>query len=52
MIREMTSEDIKYIYELEKECFSRPWSEDSLKKEVDNPASLFLVCENNQEIIG
>ncbi len=52
MIRKMNHKDIEFVAQLEKECFSRPWSEQSLKKETDNPNSLFLVYEENQKIIG
>ena len=36
ILREMSESDIKEIAELEKECFSEPWSEDSLKDELTN----------------
>ncbi len=52
MIRKMEHRDIKSVAQLERQCFSRPWSEQSLEQEVDNQNSLFLVYEDNQEIIG
>lgn len=52
MIRKMEHRDIKSVAQLEKESFSRPWSEQSLEKEVDNPNSFFLVYEEKKEIIG
>lgn len=52
MIRKMEHRDIKSVAELERQCFSRPWSERSLERETDNPDSLFLVYEKDQEIIG
>ncbi|MCI8670362.1 MAG: ribosomal protein S18-alanine N-acetyltransferase [Lachnospiraceae bacterium] len=48
----MEHRDIKSVAQLERQCFSRPWSEQSLEQEVDNQNSLFLVYEDNQEIIG
>lgn len=52
MIRKMNHNDIEFVAQLEKECFSRPWSKQSLKKEIDNPNSLFLVHEEKQKVIG
>ncbi len=52
MIRKMEHRDIKSVAQLEQQCFSRPWSERSLEREVDNPNSLFLVYEEKQEIVG
>ncbi|MDE7157012.1 MAG: ribosomal protein S18-alanine N-acetyltransferase [Lachnospiraceae bacterium] len=48
----MEHRDIKSVAQLEQQCFSRPWSERSLEREVDNPNSLFLVYEEKQEIVG
>ncbi len=52
MIRKMEHRDIKFVAQLEQQCFSRPWSEQSLQQEVDNQNSLFLVYAEKQEIIG
>lgn len=52
MIRKMTERDVPGVHKLEVECFSMPWSEMSLKKEVNNEQSLFYVCEEDGEIIG
>ena len=43
-IREMAESDIKEIAELEKECFSEPWSEESLKDELTNDTARFYVA--------
>ncbi len=40
----MTDEHIPRIALLESECFSSPWSEDSLREELDNNNSFFLVA--------
>lgn len=52
VIRPMTSDDIKKIAELEKECFSEPWSEKSLSEELINPTARFYTLSNNGEIMG
>ncbi len=52
MIRKINYDDIEAVAQLEIECFSHPWSKESLKKEVENVNSLFLVYEIEQKIIG
>ncbi len=52
MIRKMMPEDLPRIAELEKLCFSDPWSEASLSSELENPLSLWLVFEDEGEILG
>ena len=59
-VTEMKAEHIAKIAELEKECFSTPWSENALAQELRNPDSHFLVAEGDsvagyigvQEICG
>lgn len=52
MVRKMRMEDIEAVHELEIQCFSTPWSKESLAKEVDNDSSMFFVYEDNGEILG
>ena len=51
-IRQMTENDIKEIAQLEKECFSEPWSEDSLKDELTNETARFYVLRDNEKLLG
>lgn len=51
-IREMSEIDIKEIAELEKECFSEPWSELSLKDELTNETARFYVLRDNEKLLG
>ncbi len=51
-IREMTESDIKEIAELEKECFSEPWSETSLKDELTNETARFYVIRDSKNLLG
>lgn len=44
-VTEMTSEHIAQIAQLERECFSTPWSENALAEELSNPDSHFLVAK-------
>ena len=52
VLREMAESDIKEIAELEKECFSEPWSEDSLKDELTNETARFYVLRDNEKLLG
>ena len=51
-IREMTEADIKEIAELEKECFSEPWSENSLRDELANETARFYVLRDSEKLLG
>ena len=52
IIRDMAESYIKEIAELEKECFSEPWSEDSLKDELTNETARFYVLRDNEKLLG
>ena len=51
-IREMILTDAPAIAELEKLCFSDPWSENSIASEVNNPLSYWLVAEEAGRVCG
>ena len=51
-IREMAESDIKEIAELEKECFSEPWSENSLRDELSNETARFYVLRDSEKLLG
>lgn len=51
-IEKMTSSHVEKIAELEKECFSAPWSEDGLKSELTNDFARFFVALSGTEIAG
>ena len=48
----MSQEHIEAIAEIEKECFSYPWSEDALKSELSNEGACFLTAIKNNEVAG
>ncbi len=48
----MGKEHISDIAELEKECFSSPWSESSLIEELYNDNAIFVVACEDKEILG
>ena len=47
-IREMTAEDLFAVSEIEKECFSVPWTYEMLQESLENPHYVFLVAENDE----
>ena len=47
----MTFEDVKTVAQIEKECFSLPWSEASFEDSLAREDTVFLVCED-QEVVG
>lgn len=51
-IRKMGPEHVEQIAELEKLCFSDPWSENSIASELCNPLSLWLVAEAAGTVVG
>ena len=52
MIRRMSMQDVPAIADLEKLCFSDPWSEKSIASELTNPYSLWLVWEEDNKVLG
>ena len=52
IIRLMKLEDVPQIANLEKLCFSDPWSENSIASELDNRLSCWLVAEEQGRIAG
>ena len=52
MIRSMTSAHVSQVAELEKLCFSDPWSEKSVASELTNPLALWLVAVQGDTVAG
>ena len=51
--REATSNDVEKMTELDKICFTVPWSKADFEKEMNNnPLALYIVAETEGEIIG
>ena len=50
----MTDDHLDALAELEKICFSRPWSRSMLGEELENDCAAFLVAEDPQsgEVLG
>ena len=51
-ITAMGPEHISHVAEMEREFFSAPWDEASLKSELDNPLSLWLVALCGDRVAG
>ncbi len=48
----MTAAHTDQIAQLEKVCFSDPWSEKSIASELTNPLSLWLVALDEDKVVG
>ena len=48
----MTPEHVSSVAQLEKQCFSMPWSEKAISGELTNPLSLWLVAVKNGDVVG
>ena len=51
-IRDMRYSDLEQIVQLEKVCFSDPWSLPMLEPELTNPLSLWLVVVEGSLVLG
>lgn len=52
IIESFSSKHIHAVAEIEKNCFSQPWSENSLKNELDNPNAYFIVAQADNKTVG
>ena len=52
MITTMTNAHVSQVADLEKLCFSDPWSEKSVASELDNPLSIWLVAVEGERLAG
>ena len=52
IITKMTDAHVAQVAELEKLCFSDPWSEKSVASELNNPLAFWLVAEDNGRVAG
>lgn len=48
----MTAAHVPQVAALEQECFSDPWSQQSVASELDNPLSLWLVWVEDGKVLG
>lgn len=52
MIREMEIEDLAQVVPIEEECFTIPWTENGFFTFLIREDALFLVAEEEDEILG
>ena len=48
----MEKADVPAVAELERECFSSPWSENALLDALESEVSLFLAAKSRTDIVG
>ncbi len=51
-IQKLTERHIDGVLKIENECFSNPWSRESLISELNNPTSVFFAALEGEEVIG
>ena len=51
-VRKMKKEDLDRVSQIEKECFSTPWSRDAFEDMIDNPLALYMVAEDNGYVVA
>ena len=51
-IRQMTGRDIPVVAGIEQSIFSEPWSADSFRKGIEAGSDIYLVAEEEGEILG
>lgn len=51
-IRRMKEEDLAQVAEIEKECFSLPWSEKSFRDACSRQENVYLVAAKDTEVLG
>lgn len=52
VVRSMGYDDIVQLMEIEKACFSVPWSKESFEKELQNELAYYQCAEEGGKIIG
>jgi len=48
----MSDSHVAQVAELERLCFSAPWSENAIRSELTNPLSLWVVALDGQTVAG
>ncbi len=52
LIKPFTEKYLDDVYEIEKVCFSNPWSKEDLKRQIDRGTSYFLVADIDGRAVG
>ena len=48
----LSEQDVFAVAEIEKECFSSPWSQNAIREELSNPLANFLVYKSDDKAVG
>ena len=51
-IERMTAQHVDAVLEIENECFSHPWSRQSIESELENKTSVFYTALEDDEVAG
>ena len=51
-IERMTAQHVDAVLEIENECFSHPWSRQSIESELENKTSVFYTALEGDEVAG
>ena len=51
-IAPMTDGDVSFVAEIERECFSSPWTQEGLSSELSNENAVFFTAKLGGEIAG
>ena len=52
IIREIVENDISAVAQIERECFSSPWSEDSIRESLLSKSNRFFVADVDGKTVG
>lgn len=52
MVREMTDREVCFVAEIEGECFSDPWSLESIKQGLKQEFDTYLILEEEGKLCG
>ena len=52
VLSEIQEHDIKCIGDIEKSCFSEPWSEKMIRNALEDCNYKFIVIKSNNDILG
>jgi ribosomal-protein-alanine N-acetyltransferase len=52
VIKPATIEDIEDIADIERQCFSRPWSYDSIMSEFDSADGILITAKDGHRLLG
>ncbi len=52
IVRRMQKEDVSRVAEIEAKSFSQPWSEQAFLDACEDQAAVFLVAEDEEEVLG